>query len=127
MSKLKNTERHLVDVFVGDRIKHFRGLRGITQKQLGEKVGVRFQQVQKYETGMSRISASRLYLVCEAFGITIPEFFAEFYEKEGRKIRKVSMNGERGVILPQSFLKMPRKKRQQFTEFVKSLAELISK
>ena len=76
---------------------------------------------------MSRISASRLYLVCEAFGITIPEFFAEFYEKEGRKIRKVSMNGERGVILPQSFLKMPRKKRQQFTEFVKSLAELISK
>lgn len=125
MSKSKNTKRDLVDSFIGDRIKHFRGLRGITQKQLAEKVGVRFQQVQKYETGVSRISTSRLYLVCEAFGTTIPEFFSEFYEKEGRKIPKVSTN--EGVVLPYSFLKMPKKKRRQFTEFVKNLAELISK
>lgn len=125
MSKSKNAERYPVDAFISGRIKHFRGLRGITQKQLAEKVGIKFQQVQKYETGVSRISAFRLYLACEAFGITVPEFFSEFYEKEGREIPKASTN--EGVILPHSFLKIPRKKRRQFAEFVKNLAELMSK
>ena len=125
--KSKETERHPVDAFIGKRIKYFRNLNGITQKQLGEMIGVRFQQVQKYETGASRISASRLYLVCEVFEITVLEFFLELYKKKGKKIPKFSINGEEGLTLPQSFLKMPRKKRQQFMEFVKHLAELVAR
>ena len=112
-----------MDAFIGNRIKYFRNLNGITQKQLGDMVGVRFQQVQKYETGVSRISASRLYLVCNAFEITIPEFFLEFYKKQGRKIPKVSIKREDELALPLSFLKLPRKKRQQFMDLVKDLAE----
>ena len=112
-----------MDAFIGDRIKYFRNIRGVTQKQLGDMVGVRFQQVQKYETGASRISASRLYLVCNAFEITIPEFFLEFYKKEEKKIPKVSIKREEELTLPRSFLKLPRKKRQQFMDIVKNLAE----
>ncbi len=125
--KSRETERQPMDVFIGRRIKYFRSLRGVTQKQLGDMVGVRFQQVQKYETGASRISASRLYLVCNAFEITIPEFFLEFYKKKGRKIPKVSIKGEEELTLPRSFLKLPRKKRQQFMELVKYLAEFVAR
>ena len=49
--------RHPVDVHVGKRVRHRRWMVGMTQQQLGDIVGIKFQQIQKYETGMNRISA----------------------------------------------------------------------
>ena len=46
--------KHPVDVHVGKRIRHRRWMVGMTQQQLGEEVGIKFQQIQKYETGMNR-------------------------------------------------------------------------
>ena len=70
-------EPHPVDIYVGERVRYFRELKGMTQQQLSKQIGVRFQQVQKYESGANRTSASRLFLICEAFDITLLEFFAD--------------------------------------------------
>ena len=74
--------KHPVDVHVGKRVRHRRWMLGVTQQQLGEKVGIKFQQIQKYETGMNRISASRLWDIAEALDVPV-SFFFEGYEKEG--------------------------------------------
>ncbi|NCZ65750.1 MAG: XRE family transcriptional regulator, partial [Rhodobacteraceae bacterium] len=50
---------HPVDQHVGKRIRHRRWLVGMTQQQLADQVGIKFQQIQKYETGANRVSASR--------------------------------------------------------------------
>lgn len=66
---------HPVDVHVGKRIRHRRWLTGTTQQQLAERVGIKFQQIQKYETGMNRVSASRLWDIATALGVTVDFFF----------------------------------------------------
>ena len=67
--------KHPVDVHVGKRVRHRRWMVGMTQQQLGEAVGIKFQQIQKYETGMNRISASRLWDIAAALDVPISFFF----------------------------------------------------
>jgi len=67
--------KHPVDVHVGKRIRHRRWLVGMTQQQLAEKVGIKFQQIQKYETGMNRVSASRLWDIAAALSVPVSFFF----------------------------------------------------
>lgn len=71
----KLSMKHPVDVHVGKRVRHRRWMLGVTQQQLGEKVGIKFQQIQKYETGMNRVSASRLWDIAEALDVPISFFF----------------------------------------------------
>lgn len=66
---------HPVDVHVGKRIRHRRWLVGMTQQQLAEKVGIKFQQIQKYETGANRVSASRLWDIASSLEVQISQFF----------------------------------------------------
>ncbi|PVA09211.1 transcriptional regulator [Pelagivirga sediminicola] len=66
---------HPVDVHVGKRIRHRRWLAGMTQQQLAESVGIKFQQIQKYETGANRVSASRLWDIAAAMGVDVAFFF----------------------------------------------------
>ena len=64
-----------VDVYVGARIGLRRSALGLSQSALAQRIGVSFQQVQKYETGQNRISASRLHRVAEVLGTTVDSFF----------------------------------------------------
>lgn len=64
-----------VDVFVGKRLRELRVLKGISQAQLGKAVGVTFQQIQKYEVGANRISASRLFQVASILSVPVSDFF----------------------------------------------------
>jgi transcriptional regulator with XRE-family HTH domain len=64
-----------IDVHVGGRVKLRRVLLGMSQEMLGEKLGLTFQQVQKYEKAANRISASRLYQISEALGVPVQFFF----------------------------------------------------
>ena len=74
--KVRNEEMaHLVDVHVGKRIRQRRWLVGMTQQKLAEAVGIKFQQIQKYETGMNRVSASRLWDIAEALSVPVSFFF----------------------------------------------------
>lgn len=78
-----------VDVFVGRRIRAFRLARQMSQSALAEKVGVTFQQIQKYEKGTNRITSSRLQKVATVLGLGIGTFFAEEDSGEGRYGRDV--------------------------------------
>ena len=66
---------HVVDAHVGKRIRQRRWLIGMTQQKLAEMVGIKFQQIQKYETGANRVSASRLWDIGESMGVPVSFFF----------------------------------------------------
>jgi transcriptional regulator with XRE-family HTH domain len=72
MSKKNPDER---DVEVGQRVRAFRLQRGLSQEQLGDALGLTFQQVQKYEKGANRISASRLQHLCTILNVPVSFFF----------------------------------------------------
>ena len=67
--------KHPVDVHVGKRIRQRRWMNGTTQQQLAEAVGIKFQQIQKYETGMNRVSASRLWDIAHVLAVPVSFFF----------------------------------------------------
>ncbi|MDR1334260.1 MAG: helix-turn-helix domain-containing protein, partial [Holosporaceae bacterium] len=58
-----------LDVYIGKRVKSRRSLLGISQEKLGSSLGITFQQIQKYEKGVNRISASSLYNIANALSI----------------------------------------------------------
>ncbi|UDF04038.1 helix-turn-helix domain-containing protein [Asticcacaulis sp. AND118] len=66
---------HVVDVHVGRRVRVRRKLVGLTQAGLGARLGLTFQQVQKYERGTNRVSASKLYETATALDVSIGFFF----------------------------------------------------
>ncbi len=66
---------HPIDVYVGKRIRHRRWLLAMTQQQLAAQVGIKFQQIQKYETGANRVSASRLWQIADSLGVPVAFFF----------------------------------------------------
>ncbi|HRJ02672.1 MAG TPA: helix-turn-helix transcriptional regulator [Hyphomonas sp.] len=63
------------DLHVGKRLRRRRRLLGMTQQELAGQVGVRFQQIQKYECGANRITASRLYDLSRAMNVSVQYFF----------------------------------------------------
>ena len=64
-----------IDVHVGNRVRMRRMLVGMSQEKLGDALGLTFQQVQKYEKGANRVSASRLYQMASTLGVPIQFFF----------------------------------------------------
>jgi len=69
---------HPVDEFVAQRIRQARLLRGMTQSALAAQIGCSFQQLQKYEAGQNRVSASRLYEIARALVVEPGYFFDGF-------------------------------------------------
>lgn len=66
-----------IDVHVGSRVRLRRMLLGISQEKLGERLGLTFQQVQKYEKGVNRIGASRLFDLAKVLGVSIEYFYED--------------------------------------------------
>lgn len=66
---------HPIDTHVGNRLRQRRRLCGYTQQKLAELVKIRFQQIQKYESGANRISASRLWQLSAALEVPVAYFF----------------------------------------------------
>ena len=64
-----------VDLHVGKRLRRRRRLLGLTQQRLAASIGIRFQQIQKYECGANRVSASRLHEIARALGVPTTYFF----------------------------------------------------
>ena len=86
-----------VDVVVGRRLKARRRLLGITQQGLGEACGVTFQQIQKYEGAVSRVSAHMLWKLACALEVDVGYFFSGLTRDELRteEPRRLSIAGER--------------------------------
>lgn len=83
-----------IDFYVGKRLRRRRRLLGLTQQALGDKVGIRFQQIQKYECGANRISAARLFELSEALSVPIQYFY------EGLMDDEMDMDDEMEFIAP---------------------------
>lgn len=80
-----------VDVHVGEQLKARYKLIGMSQDQLAKHVGLTFQQIQKYSTGVNRISAGRLYAFANILEVPVTYFY-EGLDDKGRKAEKLSLN-----------------------------------
>jgi transcriptional regulator with XRE-family HTH domain len=122
---------HVVDVHVGKRIRQRRWLVGMTQQKLAEAVGIKFQQIQKYETGANRVSASRLWDIADALGVDISFFF------EGLKDDDAQANGASDNLVPadmlgdkeamdlvRSYYAIPENQRRRLFELARVLSDV---
>jgi len=75
--KMKKKNPNPIDVHVGNRVRMRRMLIGMSQEKLGERLGLTFQQIQKYEKGANRISASRLFQMAQILGVPVQFFFED--------------------------------------------------
>lgn len=75
----------MIDKKIGSKIKQIRKTLGFSQIELAERIGISFQQIQKYEKGSTRLSVTRLQQISEALGVNIAVFF-----EEAEKTTKVS-------------------------------------
>ncbi len=117
---------HPVDVHVGKRIRHKRWLLGMTQQQLAAAIGVKFQQVQKYETGANRVSCSRLWECAEALDCDVSFFFEGL---EGSKSKKSSvsadlMTDKEALDLVRSYYAIPESQRKKLFELARALSDM---
>ena len=83
-----------IDVHVGTRIRFRRNLLGMSQTEMAERIGVTFQQVQKYERGFNRIGASRLIRICDVLEVS-PEWL--FDEAPGTEKAPARSTPTRGI------------------------------
>ena len=73
-----------LDAFIGDRVKQRRVALGMSQDKLGAYLGITFQQVQKYEKGVNRISASMLYTIATVLNVEIDYFIDGFNNSDNQ-------------------------------------------
>jgi len=117
--------KHPVDVHVGKRVRHRRWMVGMTQQQLADKVGIKFQQIQKYETGMNRISASRLWDISDALGVSINYFF-EGLEADAPVIDEQLgdiLADKEALMLVRSYYAIPEAQRRRLFDLAKVLSD----
>ena len=121
-----------VDAHVGARLRQRRMLLGISQEQLAEMLGLTFQQVQKYERGTNRISASRLFQLARALDTPITWFFDEMALDRGVEREKAvsetedndPMSWRETLELVRVYSRIDdRKVRKKLYEMAKALAE----
>lgn len=120
---------HPVDVHVGKRVRHRRWLIGMTQQQLAEQVGIKFQQIQKYETGANRISASRLWDIADALGVPVSFFFEGLEEAHHEEARKAMvptdlMGDKEALDLVRSYYAIPENQRRRLFELARVLSDV---
>ncbi|TQM89791.1 Xre family transcriptional regulator [Roseinatronobacter monicus] len=114
---------HAVDIHVGQRIRQRRWMLGMTQKQLASTSGVKFQQIQKYETGANRVSASRLWEFAEELQVPISYFF-EGLDEAGAPTNESDLNSTKeAASLVRVFYSIPEAQRKPLLTFAQSLAQ----
>jgi transcriptional regulator with XRE-family HTH domain len=99
--RVNDNEPNPVDVHVGNRIRLRRTILHITQQQMAEKLGLTFQQIQKYEKGMNRVGASRLWDISRVLGVSMGFFFEDMPEdvaKNSPRMLSKANNGETDFV-----------------------------
>ncbi len=121
-----------VDVNVGARMRTGRAMIGMSQSKLGEILGVTFQQIQKYEKGVNRVSASRLRQAANVFNVDIDWFYEDvtagqgangFAEGGSRALHVQFLSTAEGFKLNRAFTRIRDPKvRRKIIDLVESLA-----
>ena len=120
---------HPVDVHVGKRIRHRRWLVGMTQQQLAEQVGIKFQQIQKYETGANRVSASRLWDIADALDVSVSFFFEGLETDQDAPVSAAAMPSDilgdkEALDLVRSYYAIPENQRRRLFELARVLSDV---
>ena len=120
---------HPGDVHVGKRVRHRRWLIGMTQQQLAEKVGIKFQQIQKYETGANRISASRLWDIADALEVPVAFFFEGLSDDQpavdaGQAIPSDILGDKEALDLVRSYYAIPEHQRRRLFDLARVLSDV---
>ena len=118
-----------IDLHLGRRLRRRRRLLGLTQQQLAVQVGIRFQQIQKYECGANRISAARLWQLAEALETPVNYFYDGLSEALERKDAGGPGNGHGGemfsrketIDLIQAYYQLGERPRRRLLDLAKSL------
>lgn len=125
-----------IDVHVGSRVRFRRMLLGMSQEKLGERLGLTFQQVQKYEKGVNRIGASRLFELANVLGVNVQFFYDDapeldtngaepgFAEEAATDYVGGFLKSREGIELNRAFARIadPRVRRS-IVELVRSIAD----
>lgn len=110
-----------IDSHLGRRLRRRRRLVGLTQQQVATRVGLRFQQIQKYETGANKISAARLWQLAEALESPVSYFYdglkGSLEEADPGKL----FSHKESVELVQAFSQMDEKPRRRLLDLAKAL------
>ena len=129
-------QANLIDEHVGARVRLRRMLLGMSQEKLGESLGLTFQQVQKYEKGVNRIGASRLFDLAQVLGVPVQFFYDEltaasaasghatgFAERQTETYVVDFLGSRDGLELNKAFVRITDPKiRRSVIELVRSLA-----
>ncbi len=125
---------HPVDVHVGRRIRQRRLLIGMTQQQLAQCVGIKFQQIQKYETGANRVSASRLWDIADALDVPVSFFFEGIdggAEMPGATLSRSNgvpadlLDDKEALDLVRSYYAIPANQRRRLFELARVLSDAV--
>ena len=124
-----------VDIIVGRNVRQFRALRRVSQLELGEALGLTFQQIQKYEKGTNRVGASRLQAISGILNVPVSFFFedapdgnpantpAGMAEASSSNYVVDFLSSSEGLQLNRSFVKISDPKvRRKIVDLVKALA-----
>ena len=125
---LKGTEvGNDIDLHLGKRLRRRRRLLGLTQQQLADSVGVRFQQIQKYECGANRISAARLWALSEALEVPVGYFYDGLSATEARDTMVERAEGgeilarKETLDLIRAYYQLGERPRRRLLDLAKSL------
>lgn len=122
-------ERDAIDLHVGSRLRYRRMHLGMSQETLAAAVGLRFQQIQKYEKGQNRIGAGRLFRLAKALRVPLDYFFEDLPETDKADLeaarRPIAFLGTpEGHELANSFIRISDPAtRRKLIELVRSLAQ----
>lgn len=101
-----------IDVEVGRIIRKTRHRQGVSQVALAEAIGTSFQQLQKYEKGANRVSASKLWLMAQHFEIAVADLLPRNgFASPRDQIALMLLNAEGGRELAEAYLALPPEKR----------------
>ena len=118
---------HPVDIHVGKRIRQRRWMLSLTQQQLADKVGIKFQQIQKYETGMNRVSASRLWDIATALQAEVSFFFDGLEGPEENAdmadLPKDILVNKEALELVRCYYAMPENQRRRLFDLARVLSD----
>lgn len=116
---------HPVDRHVGQQMRHRRWMIGMTQQQLADAVGIRFQQIQKYETGANRVSASRLWDIAAAMEVPVNFFFEGLATAEtGTEVPAPDMMGSKETLdLLRTYYTIPEAQRRRLFDLARALGD----
>jgi transcriptional regulator with XRE-family HTH domain len=130
MSDMPKKQANPIDVQVGNRVRIRRMLIGMSQERLGDLLGLTFQQVQKYEKGVNRIGAGRLFEVARILNVPVDFFYEGVAAAPGLSTSEAAppvmefVSSGEGLQLALAFMKIKDAKvRKRVLDLVKSLAE----